>query len=696
MSLAIMPSSVRPLVSHALIAALVLSAAMADRAESQTTSPFMQPVAGVAPGPIAGTYPLSGFDNVNLYNGNLSLHLPIFTVGGRGEAGYTMTLALDSRRWTATAAPCDLGGGQGCAPFVTAERLDNGWPWPGEVGYGPGRLELRQSTQHPDLNFCSEGTTPPTGITRLVFKAPDGSEIVFRDGNGVDADGNKAKGRPELATCQTIGDGQFAAGFNRRTKWVSMDGISASYENETDLIDCPGVTPCELPGQPSPLSGYLMFRDGRHYRIDAGQVSYIYDRNGNKVSFTYDVRGVIKIVDSLNREIHVDYNLIDPSNNAYYDAISYYGAQGDPTLPTTSPQSRQRVIKVYRYQLDQVLRPAGANGEEGYPEPLTYAELFPDLSVDPGYAGVVYDPGRFPFNPADRGLPGYVILPNGTFYKFLYNPHAEVAEVDVPTGGSYHYDYVPDYSTNDIQGQGYFILGRRLAARRTYDDHGLRSTTSYSTAYQTSPQLLTHITANENNSQGGLERRTEHFFYGYPRLVPTGPLAESDWSEGKEYKTQVLTAGGTLLRQTEQTWFQEPLPWWPHPDMPLTGPLNSPVVTATQTTLDGGLVSKETFGHDSFSNVTDVWEYDFGSGAPGSLLRHRQTTYVTSNSKGDYVESFPGSYPGLHARSLPAEEKVFDGQGVLRSYTTYQYDEGPLVTRPNMSGASVSDPGISQ
>src|SRR5262245_19063410 len=72
---------------------------------------FSQTPPGMAPGPIAGTYPLSDFDSVNLFSGNLSIHLPMLKVGGRGEAGYTMTLAINSKRWMVNKECHDSNGG---------------------------------------------------------------------------------------------------------------------------------------------------------------------------------------------------------------------------------------------------------------------------------------------------------------------------------------------------------------------------------------------------------------------------------------------------------------------------------------------------------------------------------------------------------------------------------------------------------
>jgi hypothetical protein len=54
---------------------------------------------GMQAGSPAGSYALSGFDNVNLYNGNLSFRLPLLKVGGRGSAQMGVMLALNLKSW---------------------------------------------------------------------------------------------------------------------------------------------------------------------------------------------------------------------------------------------------------------------------------------------------------------------------------------------------------------------------------------------------------------------------------------------------------------------------------------------------------------------------------------------------------------------------------------------------------------------
>src|SRR5437879_6639432 len=51
---------------------------------------------GMAPGSPAGSYSLGGFDNINFFNGKLSFHMPLLHMGGRGTAGYTATLPIET------------------------------------------------------------------------------------------------------------------------------------------------------------------------------------------------------------------------------------------------------------------------------------------------------------------------------------------------------------------------------------------------------------------------------------------------------------------------------------------------------------------------------------------------------------------------------------------------------------------------
>jgi hypothetical protein len=107
----------------------------AGRVVAQTTSATDGSTpTGLQRGAPTGSYSLSGFEDVNLFNGNLGVHLPILGIGGRGGARTTMMLPFNIKKWR-------------------VERYDNdGSPiyyptadwWTGmEVGYGPGVLQGR-------------------------------------------------------------------------------------------------------------------------------------------------------------------------------------------------------------------------------------------------------------------------------------------------------------------------------------------------------------------------------------------------------------------------------------------------------------------------------------------------------------------------------------------------------------------------
>src|SRR5262245_39729923 len=54
---------------------------------------------GLTPGSPTGSYPMSDFDVINLYNGTLNFRLPLYRVAGRGGAGYPITLHVE-KKWT--------------------------------------------------------------------------------------------------------------------------------------------------------------------------------------------------------------------------------------------------------------------------------------------------------------------------------------------------------------------------------------------------------------------------------------------------------------------------------------------------------------------------------------------------------------------------------------------------------------------
>ena len=553
---------------------VALFAALAIVAGAQTSPTDGSTPLGIAPGAPAGSFALSDFENVNLYNGNLNFQLPLLRVGGRGGAGYTMTLKLDSKGWQVR-------------HDVDPYQQDIYYPTPNwwsaiEPGYGPGVLQARvtgsgsQQCVNPPHDNVFQYT-----LTRLTFTLPDGTEYELRD--------QLTNGQPMPITINPCP----SAGPLRGKVFSTADGSAVTFISDTDVRD--NLTGA---GFTYVLSGYLMLRDGTRYRIDNGYVTWMRDRNGNKLSFSSS-GGVYTVTDSLNRQATYTYG--NP------DVITYKGVGGTP-----------RTIRVWRASLQSLLRP-----NSGYMI-QTYQQLFPQLNS--ASSSTQHNPSVI----------SSVELPDGRQYRLYYNPYGELARVELPTGGAIEYDYeagvvgetlynyITGTTTSSLSGVTAggteFEIYRRVVERRVYSDGvtlDTRMTYSKPESYSFPAGFANagYVVMDQYNSVGTLLARSKHYYDGSPRSsLFQGPTDYPAWKGGKETKTEVFDANGaTVLRRQVNTWQQRAaVSWWP-PGYPDSEPPNDPRIVETVTTLaDADLVSRQTFGYDQYNNQTDVYEYDFG------------------------------------------------------------------------------------
>src|SRR6185369_17131175 len=134
-----MNSSISPRSISAMVFSLSLIAfAFAEAAAQQQSTDGATPL-GLSPGAPAGSYPLSDFEDVNLFNGTLNVSLPLVKIGGRGTAGYPLMLRVD-HKWLVEK---EASEGQPPTNIYTPEPswwTDTGWA----PVYSIGRLEMRQ------------------------------------------------------------------------------------------------------------------------------------------------------------------------------------------------------------------------------------------------------------------------------------------------------------------------------------------------------------------------------------------------------------------------------------------------------------------------------------------------------------------------------------------------------------------------
>ena len=117
---------------------VIVLALLISQANAQSTYPTdgSTPM-GLKPGAPAGSYSLSGFDNINLFNGNLNFRLPLIGIGGRGGAAHSIMLPIE-KKWQVESYTI-----QGDDYSETHYYPDGDWWEVNGPGYGPGVMHVR-------------------------------------------------------------------------------------------------------------------------------------------------------------------------------------------------------------------------------------------------------------------------------------------------------------------------------------------------------------------------------------------------------------------------------------------------------------------------------------------------------------------------------------------------------------------------
>jgi RHS repeat-associated protein len=619
--------------------ALMLSTVSAAQTTSTSTSATdgSTPVA-LTPGAPAGAYALSGFDNINPYNGNLNFALPLLHISGRGDAQYTMMLRIETHwRVVHTTQTTCLSGH--CDPPQHFYHADYSWWNPLDPGYGPGILVGRAVGDSPTSGSgCVNNAYNTRTLTRLTFTAADGTEFELID--------QSTLGQPKL---------NFSGCFNplpRGTVFVTADGSSASFVSDTVINDNNIVSG---PFYVYP-SGYLMLRNGIRYRIDSGGVTWIRDRNGNMLNFA-TINGVYTITDSLGRMITVTNAKSD--TNGLYDEIAFKGFG-----------QAQRTIQVRRNNLGDTF-PDGATVRRPGDSLTPASQLFQSVP----------NSSNTPVNPL---LASAVVLPDGRQYRFRYNKYIELWRVELPTGGAFEYEHGPGLGADQwgvvfgtIPGSTAQEMDvyRRVTERRVYPDGVNVEGKMIYTEAATPDGNGTSVIADHRDPSGTTSlAKDEHWFFGQPRVSFFKlPTSYDPWKYGKEFTTKSYDKlNGPQLRQADNTWTQSSPSWWT--DLADSAPSNNPVLTdvvSTLTDVTPNLASKQHYAYDQFFNKMLEEEYEFGTGAPGVKLRSTETAYV---SGGNYTNPTADPTKNANLRSLPSSVTLKDGSGIPQAQTTFEYD----------------------
>ena len=486
-------------------------------------------------------------------------------------------------------------------------------------GYGPG-----------EMSYSRDGVSGSPGqlLTRLTFTSGDGTEYELRDGA---TDGAPQNSLPTFA--------------NRGRVWRTQDGTAATYYSDADIFD----------GGELVLNGFFLLRDGTRYRIDGGYVTWTRDRNGNRTDFTYvdlpDFHGVRRgrkvatITDSLNRLVTFDYaDGIEP-----FDTITFKGSGGE----------ERTIVVVYSF-LHDALAPGESISRYGQSGACPSGGLFPSF------------PWAFPCDQHDPIVVHNVQIPDGRHYQFRYNRYAELARVELPTGGAIQYQF----ATFPSPGAG--TIYRRLTERRVFADLANPTGPTQVTVYlppltstdPMPPGEAQRVDVNDlDPATGQVKRRTSHHFHGSASSgLVVEPTEYPHWRIGREYRTEVYEGTATSpLRTVQHVWGQAP-------PFPPNGKPYNPRIVQTTTTLDDGQAAQRQFSHDVYNNVIAVEESDYGL----FLVRRSETQFVTTLAGVDYAGALTQTANlDVHLRNLPQLERKYSWTGsgwAQRSQTQYEYD----------------------
>jgi RHS repeat-associated protein len=232
-----------------------------------------------------------------------------------------------------------------------------------------------------------------------------------------------------------------------------------------------------------------------------------------------------------------------------------------------------------------------------------------------------------------------ITYPNNTKHEFSYSTYGQLTEVAWKS------------SNNTLRGKPLLVTWQSVP-QGGWSDSPTPSKVSHNDGSTTTDWTLTFNSYSTTVTDPASVARITSF-------RQTGA-----WDDGLPSQTQI---GSTALRTSANTWGHD-------------GNSINPRVTAVTTTLSDAtpnLISKVEYDYTTYGNVSEVREYDYGSGAAGAQKRKTITTYETGTN-----------YTSRRILSMPLTTIVYDGVPTAKSRTEFAYDGATLVSA---TGASNHD-----
>jgi RHS repeat-associated protein len=258
-----------------------------------------------------------------------------------------------------------------------------------------------------------------------------------------------------------------------------------------------------------------------------------------------------------------------------------------------------------------------------------------------------------------------IVLPDGSKYSFQYEPTptsspawvagaitGRVQSVTLPTGATVSYTYPgPNGGINCAD-------GTTIGLTRTTSD----GTTTYSRSVSTTTQTTTVTDPQGNQTVVSFVPVTN------PQAPPPTNSNLTNWIETQRQAYRGSSAGGALLQTTIQCYNDHKSNC---NSTPVAMPINE--ISTFLLLANGKENERDTFVDSTTGLATEIDEYDFGSGAPGPLLRKSVTTYAPL---GNNIINRPAS---TAVCSPSGTDAACNGSGTKVSQSTFNYDQGSVT-----------------
>jgi RHS repeat-associated protein len=277
-----------------------------------------------------------------------------------------------------------------------------------------------------------------------------------------------------------------------------------------------------------------------------------------------------------------------------------------------------------------------------------------------------------------------IVLPNGTYWAFQYsaaNPndtnsiaYGDLLKVVLPTGGSIAYSYTNTYYSCGPPPPLSMLYGAPQVATRAVDAND--GTGPHSWTYSWSPNTtvtdpLGQKTVHTFSTTGGpcsLYETQTQFYDAANNLLKTTNTAYSAFDNAVSDLLGTDMAGTVVPIRTTTTWpnnqvtktetdydagftYRDPTYYW--------------VLSNTLNSCQGGCVVNYGTYTSIYGKPIAVREYDYGTNAPGALLRQTKTNYLWQSNS---------NYLQFNLLNLPSSVTVYDGANNQKALTSYTYD----------------------